>query len=90
MDEFKAEHAGKMNMYLNYYKTEINEETDNPPIGIIMCRTNNEIVAEYALGSISNQVFASSYVYYIPDKEQLINEVKALLEIESEKSDNDK
>ena len=79
MDEFKAEHAGQMNMYLNYYKTEVNEETDNPPIGIILCKTNNEIMAEYALGGISNQVFASSYIYYIPDKEQLVNEVKSLL-----------
>ncbi len=80
MDEFKAEYAGQMNMYLNYYKTEINEPIDNEPIGIILCKTSNDIVAEYALGSISNQVFASRYVYYIPDKEQLINEVKALLE----------
>jgi predicted nuclease of restriction endonuclease-like (RecB) superfamily len=82
MDEFKAEHAGQMNMYLNYYKTEVNEDTDSPPIGIILCKSNDEIVAEYALGGVSNQVFASRYVYYIPDKEHLINEVKSLLEEE--------
>jgi hypothetical protein len=40
------------------------------------CRTSKEIVAEYALGGFSNQVFASNYVYYIPGKEQLVNEVK--------------
>lgn len=80
MDEFKADYAGQMNMYLNYYKTEINEDSDNEPIGIILCKTNNDIVAEYALGSMSNQVFASRYVYYIPDREQLVREVKALLE----------
>ena len=82
MEELKIEHAGQMNAYLNYYKTEINDEGDNPPIGIILCSTSKEIVAEYALGGMSNQVFASSYVYYIPDKEQLINEVKYLLEQE--------
>jgi len=80
MDELKPEHAGQMNTYLNYYKTEINDESDNPPVGIILCKTNDNIVAEYALGGLSNQVFASSYVYYIPDKEVLINEIKALLE----------
>ena len=79
MDEFRAEHAGQMNMYLNYFKTEINEDTDNPPIGIILCRSGSDIVAEYALGGLSNQVFASRYVYYIPDKEQLACEVKSLL-----------
>jgi len=71
---------------LPYYKTEVNDEGDNPPIGIILCRTSKEIVAEYALGGLSNQVFASNYVYYIPKKEQLINEVKYLLEQEEDKA----
>jgi len=71
-----------MNAYLNFYKTEINDVSDNPPIGIILCSTSKEIVAEYALGGLSNQVFASSYVYYIPDKELLVNEVRYLLEQE--------
>ena len=82
MQELKPEHAGQMNAYLNYYKTEVNDEGDNPPIGIILCRTSKEIVAEYALGGLSNQVFASNYVYYIPEKETLVNEVKYLLEQE--------
>ena len=73
-----------MHAYLNYYKTEVNDDGDNPPVGIILCKTKREIVAEYALGGLSNQVFASNYVYYIPDKEQLINEVKYLLEQESQ------
>ena len=79
MTALRIEHAGQMNAYLNYYATEVNDETDNPPIGIILCKHNREIVAEYALGGLSNQVFSSNYVYYIPEKEQLINEVKALL-----------
>ncbi|GHU92375.1 DUF1016 domain-containing protein [Spirochaetia bacterium] len=78
--EMKAEYAGQMNQYLNYYKTEVNEDTDNPPIGIILCKGVNDIEAEYALGGISNQVFASSYVYYIPDKQALIDEVRSVLE----------
>jgi predicted nuclease of restriction endonuclease-like (RecB) superfamily len=82
MMELKPEHAGQMNAYLNYYKTEVNDEGDNPPIGIILCSTSKEIVAEYALGGLSNQVFASNYVYIIPDKEELVNEVRILLEQE--------
>ncbi|GHU88781.1 hypothetical protein FACS189476_06490 [Spirochaetia bacterium] len=81
--EMKAEYAGQMNQYLNYYKTEVNEDTDNPPIGIILCKGVNDIEAEYALGGISNQVFASSYVYYIPDKQALIDEVRSVLEDDS-------
>ena len=29
--------VGQLNMYLNYYAEEVNEESDNPPIGIILC-----------------------------------------------------
>jgi predicted nuclease of restriction endonuclease-like (RecB) superfamily len=83
MDEFQPEHAGQMNAYLNYYKTEINDEDDNPPVGIILCKTSRDIVVEYALGGLANQVFASTYVYYIPDKDVLAGEVKALLEQEN-------
>jgi len=84
MVELKPEHAGQMNAYLNYYKNEVNATDDNPPVGILLCKTSKEIVAEYALGGLSNQVFASNYVYYIPEKEQLVNEVKQLLEQERE------
>jgi predicted nuclease of restriction endonuclease-like (RecB) superfamily len=83
MDDLKPEHAGQMNMYLNYYKTEVNDDRDNPPVGIILCKTSDSFVAEYALGGLSNQVFASTYVYYIPDKDVLIREVKVLLEQEN-------
>ncbi|MCL1971910.1 MAG: PDDEXK nuclease domain-containing protein [Endomicrobia bacterium] len=78
--DMKAEYAGQMNQYLNYYKTEVNETGDNAPIGIILCKGVNDIEAEYALGGISNKVYASKYVYYIPDKQLLINEVKAVLD----------
>ena len=80
--ELKPEYAGQMNTYLNYYKTEVNDEGDNAPVGIILCKTQKDFVAEYALGGLSNQLFAANYVYYIPEKEQLIAEVKALLEKE--------
>jgi len=81
--ELELEHAGKMNGYLNYYLNEVNEEGDNPPIGIILCRNKSDVVAEYALGGLNNQIFASSYTYYIPSREELVNEVKALLSAEN-------
>jgi predicted nuclease of restriction endonuclease-like (RecB) superfamily len=89
MTELKPEHAGQMNAYLNYYKNEVNDAGDIPPVGIILCSTSKEIVAEYALGGLSNQVFASNYVYLIPDKEQLVSEVKHLLEQENENQDGE-
>lgn len=73
------EAVGQLNMYLNYYEAEINDEQDNPPIGIILCTDKDSIAAEYALGGLSNNIFASRYVSYIPDKEQLIEQVEAVL-----------
>jgi len=77
--------VGQMNTYLNYYKTEINEPTDNDPIGIILCTEKNEIEAKYALGGLTNQVFASRYVLYLPEKEMLLKQVEDVLREESEK-----
>ena len=73
------EAAGQVNMYLNYYAREVNDEDDNPPIGIILCTEKDGITAEYALGGLSNNVFASRYVLYMPNKEQLIAQVEAVM-----------
>ncbi len=73
------EAAGQINMYLNYYAAEVNDADDNPPIGIILCTDKDSITAEYALGGLSNNVFASRYVLYMPNKEQLIAQVEAVL-----------
>ena len=73
------EAAGQLNMYLNYYAAEVNDEYDNPPIGIILCTDKDSVAAEYALGGLSNNIFASRYVSYIPDKEQLIAQVETVL-----------
>lgn len=73
------EAAGQINMYLNYYAAEVNDSDDNPPIGIILCTEKDSITAEYALGGLSNNIFASRYVLYMPNKEQLIAQVEAVL-----------
>ena len=73
------EAAGQINMYLNYYASEVNDLDDNPPIGIILCAEKDSITAEYALGGLSNNIFASRYVLYMPNKEQLIRQVENVL-----------
>jgi len=82
------EAAGQLNMYLNYYAAEVNDPDDNPPIGIILCTEKDSIAAEYALGGLSNNIFASRYVLYMPDKEQLIAQVEAVLKNWHAKKDN--
>lgn len=73
------EAVGQLNMYLNYYKAEVNDEMDDEPIGIILCTDKDSIQAEYVLGSLSNQIFASKYTLYIPDREQLEEQVERVV-----------
>jgi len=84
------EAAGQINMYLNYYAAEVNDADDNPPIGIILCAEKDSVAAEYALGGLSNNIFASRYVLYMPDKAQLIAQVEAVLEKWHEDQTGDK
>ena len=79
MGKLKPENMGQMNMYLNYYETEINEEGDNKPIGIVLCAKKDNVVAEYSLGGINNNLFASNYTYYMPNKEELIAQVEKVI-----------
>ena len=83
MNKLKAENLGQMNMYLNYYEQTINSDDDGKPIGIILCAEKDKVMLEYALGGLSNNIFASTYTYYIPNKEQLINEVEKVLNNEN-------
>jgi len=79
MDDMKPEYAGQINMYINYYNKENKDEFDNETIGIILCTGKKGVTMEYALGGLSNNIFASTYTYYIPNKEQLISKVEKVL-----------
>ena len=61
------------------FNAEVNDEYDNKPIGIILCKSKKSIDMEYALGGLANNIFASTYTYYIPNKEQLISEIEKIL-----------
>ncbi|VEN74067.1 Putative nuclease YhcG (fragment) [Candidatus Desulfarcum epimagneticum] len=78
----KADHhdVGQMNLYLNYFKNEENTQGDGAPIGIVLAAEKDEILVEYATGSISNPLFASKYQIYLPKKESLEQELRLLLE----------
>ncbi len=77
--KLRAENFGQMNMYLNYYKNEVNDEGDNDPVGIILCADKEKVVAEYSMQGLKNNIFASKYTYVIPEKEELIKQVELVL-----------
>ena len=80
--EVTHQDIGQMNLYLNYFKKEVNTKGDNEPIGIVLGAEKDHILVEYATENISNQLFVSKYQLYLPDKKLLENELTKLLEEE--------
>ena len=57
--EIKHQDIGQMNLYINYFKKEICQPDDNPPIGIVLGAKKDELLMEYALAGIDNNLFAA-------------------------------
>ena len=78
--EIKHGDIGQMNLYLNYFKTEICQNDDNPPIGIVLGAKKDELLLEYALEGITNQLFAARYQLYLPKREELQSQLDKILD----------
>jgi predicted nuclease of restriction endonuclease-like (RecB) superfamily len=59
---FKPEYAGKMNFYLSAVDDLLRHSDDKPSIGLILCKTRNKIIAEYALRDMAKPVGVARYV----------------------------
>ena len=78
--EIKHSDVGQMNLYLNYFQTEVCQPDDNPPVGIVLGARKDELLMEYALQGITNQLFAAKYQLYLPKREELQAQLDALLD----------
>ena len=59
--EFKPEYAGQINFYLSAVDGILKQETDRPSIGLLLCKSKNNLVAEYALRDMSKPIGVSEY-----------------------------
>lgn len=62
MEAFEPEHAGKMNFYLSAVDDLLRTGSDNPSIGIILCKTKNRIEVEYALRDLNKPIGVSQWI----------------------------
>ena len=79
--DFDHSDAGQMNMYLNYYKDNESDNSDNTPIGIILCSGKNEALVKYATMGLPQQVYVSKYLVNLPSEKEL----QKIIESEKEK-----
>lgn len=59
--KFKPEHLGQLGFYLTAIDRQVKSEHDNPTIGLLLCKSKNKIVAEYALGDKTQPMGIAEY-----------------------------
>ena len=70
-EKVNHEHIGQLKTYLNFYKKNICQPADNPPVGILLVTKQNKTLVEYAVADSDQDIFVSQYLLQLPDKEQL-------------------
>lgn len=73
IDRFRHEYASQLNLYLNYYKHEVMQADDNPPIGLLLCTDYGETTVRYATEGLSENLFVSKYRLQLPSEEEIRN-----------------
>jgi predicted nuclease of restriction endonuclease-like (RecB) superfamily len=86
---FMPEYTGKMNFYLAAVDDMLKHSTDNPSIGLILCKTKKEIVVEYALRNTATPMGIAEFRYIEKLPEELKGSLPTIEEIEAELSSPD-
>lgn len=73
--------VGQMDMYIRMYDQLKRPDGDNPTLGIVLCADTDEDIARYSILNGNDQLFASKYLTYLPDKELLRREIEHQKEI---------
>jgi len=84
--EFKPEYAGKLNFYLSAVDKTLKQEGDKPSIGIILCKSKDKVIAEYALKDMSKPMGVSEYKIVRAIPEKLKTSLPTIDELEKELS----
>jgi hypothetical protein len=71
MDEFTHEHIGQLNTYVSWYRKNMMNKGDNPPVGILLCTQKDHALVEYALAGMDNNLFVSKYQLELPKKDDI-------------------
>ncbi|MEI7919347.1 MAG: PDDEXK nuclease domain-containing protein [bacterium] len=86
--EFLPQYAQQLNRYLHILDKQVKYESDNPSIGILICRSKDKILVEYALEIITQPMGVATYTYntlpteisdYLPSEDT----IKKILDVTS-------
>lgn len=71
IEKFKPAHLGQLNFYLEALDKDIKNENENPSIGILLCKSKDDIVVEYALNRSLSPTLVADYKTKLPNKKIL-------------------
>jgi predicted nuclease of restriction endonuclease-like (RecB) superfamily len=77
-DKFKPEHLGQLNFYLEALDRDVKKPDENPSIGILLCRSKDDAVVEYAMNRYLSPALVAEYQTKLPDKKLLQEKIRRL------------
>ncbi|OQC36890.1 MAG: hypothetical protein BWX66_01349 [Deltaproteobacteria bacterium ADurb.Bin058] len=83
-DKFKPEHLGQLGFYLTAVDRQLKSEHDSPTIGLLLCKSKNKVVAEYALGNKNQPMGIAEYQLLESLPEPLQTNLPSIEQIERE------
>ena len=75
---FKPEHIGQINFYLEALDRDVKKPNENPSVGVILCATKDEAVVEYSLSRSMSPTMVADYTLCLPDKKLLEQKVREI------------
>ncbi|WP_367066373.1 PDDEXK nuclease domain-containing protein [Oryzisolibacter sp. LB2S] len=88
--KFKPEHLGQLGFYLTAVDRQIKSEHDNPTIGLLLCKSKNKVVAEYALGDKAQPMGVAEYKLLQSLPAELQTSLPSIEQIEAELAERDR
>lgn len=82
--EFQPEYAGKLNFYLSAVDSQLRHPTDNPSLGLLLCKNRDKVVAEYALRDMNKPIGVAEYQLVQALPKELQTDLPRIEDIESE------
>ena len=82
--EFQPEYAGKLNFYLSAVDSQLRHPSDNPSLGLLLCKNRDKVVAEYALRDMNKPIGVAEYQLVQALPKELQTDLPCIEDIESE------
>lgn len=88
INEFEPEYIGKLNFYISAINELVKDESDNPTIGILLCKNKDNYEVEFSLKDINKPIGVSEYTYRelpekirkeLPTMEELTNTIRTII-----------